>query len=233
MATKGRKAIGVVLCLVLVFAVAVVAERGTKIREAYADVLRNLLDNGNLPDGGEAELPITEYTQFAISDVDGDGKEELVLLYDPGVVAGEVGYIIGYDKDRKDTYIQLEEFPAFVFLENGNIRALCSHNQSYGEMWPYSLYQYLPEKDSYEKAGFVSAEDKMTLKLIGMERQYPDEVDISQTGTVYYIGEEGWGTEPMDESDFLKWLEENHGNGKEREIPFLSLTEENIKEIEC
>ncbi len=157
MATKVRKAIGVALCLVLVFAVAVVAERGTKTREAYAEILRNLLVNGSLPDGGEAELPITEYTQFAISDVDGDGKEELVLLYDPGVVAGEVGYIIGYDKD---TYIQLEEFPAFVFLENGNIRALCSHNQSYGEMWPYSLYQYLPEKDSYEKAGFVSAEDK-------------------------------------------------------------------------
>ena len=126
----------------------------------------------------------------------------------------------------------MEEFPAFVFLENGNIRALCSHNQSYGEMWPYSLYQYLPEKDSYEKAGFVSAEDKITLQLIGMERQYPDEVDISQRGTVYYIGEEGWGTEPMDESDCLKWLEENHGDGKEREIPFLSLTEENIKEIE-
>lgn len=229
MATKVRKAIGVALCLVLVFAVAVVAERGTKTREAYAEILRNLLVNGSLPDGGEAELPITEYTQFAISDVDGDGKEELVLLYDPGVVAGEVGYIIGYDKD---TYIQLEAFPAFVFLENGNIRALCSHNQSYGEMWPYSLYQYLPEKDSYEKAGFVSAEDKITLQLIGMERQYPDEVDISQTGTVYYIGTNGWGTEPMDESDFLKWLEENHGNGKEREISFLSLKEENIKEIE-
>lgn len=95
MATKGRKAIGVALCLVLVFAVAVVAERASKTREAYADVLRNLLYNGSLPDGGEAELPITEYTQFAISDVDGDGKEELVLLYDPGVVAGEVGYIIG------------------------------------------------------------------------------------------------------------------------------------------
>ena len=99
-------------------------------------------------------------------------------------------------------------------------------------MWPYSLYQYLPEKDSYEKAGFVSAEDKITLQLIGMEGQYPDDVDISQTGTVYYIGTNGWGTKPMDESDFLKWLEENHGNGKEREISFLSLTEENIKEIE-
>ena len=82
----------------------------------------------------------------------------------------------------------MEEFPAFVFLENGNIRALCSHNQSYGEMWPYSLYQYLPEKDSYEKAGFVSAEDKITLQLIGMESQYPDEVDISQRNGVLYRG---------------------------------------------
>ena len=54
MAAKGRKAIGVALCLVLVFAVAVVAERASKTREAYADVLRNLLYNGSLPDGGEA-----------------------------------------------------------------------------------------------------------------------------------------------------------------------------------
>jgi hypothetical protein len=97
-----------------------------------------------------------------VADVDADGKEELILLYDPGVVADAVGYIIGYDAEAENIYIQLEEYPYFAFLQNGNLKALSSHNQTGGEMWPYTLYQYLPESDSYELTGDVSSEDDLT-----------------------------------------------------------------------
>ena len=89
-------------------------------------------------------------SQFAVADVDADGKEELVLLYDPGVTASAMGYIIGHDAEAKNIYIQRKEFHAFVFWQNGNLKALSSHNQTYGEMWPYALYRYLPECDAYE-----------------------------------------------------------------------------------
>lgn len=37
---------------------------------------------------------------------------------------------MGYDSNTEETYIQLEEFPYFAFLRNGNLKALSSHNQT-------------------------------------------------------------------------------------------------------
>ena len=47
-------------------------------------------------------------------------------------MADEKGYIMGYDSDTGETYIQLEEFPYFAFLRNGNLKGLSPHNQTYG-----------------------------------------------------------------------------------------------------
>jgi hypothetical protein len=143
-------------------------------RKIYAATLRNLLYSNILPDGNRTELPVDENSQFAVADVDADGKEELILLYDPGVVADAVGYIIGYDAEAENIYIQLEEFPYFAFLQNGNLKALSSHNQTGGEMWPYTLYQYLPESDSYELTGYVSSEDD----LARMEAKQGDAAEL-------------------------------------------------------
>lgn len=203
-----------------------------EIRKIYAATLRNLLYNGALPDGTTAELPVDECTQFAVTDVDTDGKEELVVVYDPGIVADAKGYIIDCDRDTKEIYIQFEEFPAFIFLSNGNLKVLSSHNQGYGDMWPYLFYQYCAESDTYELIGYVNSVDKDILALNGIEEQYPKDVDISGSGTVYYIGKDTWGTEPVDKKDYLSWLKRNYGDDSEKEISFLALTEENIVTIE-
>ncbi len=203
-------------------------------RMVYAATLRNLLYSGILPDGSQAEAPGGGgYSQFAVADVDGDSREELVLLYDPGVMASAEGYIIGCDTGTKRTFIQLEEFPFFVFLENGNLKALSSHNQTYGEMWPYALYRYLPESDSYALTGYAHAEDKAVMEANGISKSYPAAVDISGTGTVYYVGDATWGTTPMDEVDYMAWLEAHDGNAAEVELAYLPLTEESILTLIC
>ena len=94
----------------------VAVEYDADARQIYAATLRNLLYNNILPDGSKVETSVGEYSSFAIDDVDSDGKEELVVLYDPGVMADEKGYIMGYDSNTGETYIQLEEFPYFAFL---------------------------------------------------------------------------------------------------------------------
>lgn len=203
-------------------------EKDAETRDVYVATLRNLLYSNILPDGTIAELPAGEYSQFAISDVDLDGREELVLLYDPGVTAGERGYIIGYDKETKELYIQLEEFPAFIFLNNGNVKALSSHNQTYGDMWPYTFYQYIAESDTYELTGYVHFEDKHIFELNGLAERYPGEADVSGAGTVYYVGTDEWGTNPIDETEYMEWLNANEGNVEALEIPYLPLTEENF-----
>ena len=207
-------------------------ERDMDTRKIYAATLRNLLYSNVLPNGKQAELPAGRSSQFAVADVDADGKEELVLLYDPGVMADAVGYIIGYDAETQKIYLQMEAFPAFAFLKNGNLKALSSHNQTWGEMWPYALYQYMTESDSYELVGYAHAEDKGIFEANGALERYPGEADVSDAGTVYYVGTNTWGITPIDEVDYLAWLQENHGDAAELEIEYLSLTEESILTVE-
>ena len=94
------------------------------------------------------------------------------------------------------------------------------------------FYRYIPESDTYELVGYVHSEDKWTLESNGKSDQYPDEADTSETGTVYYVGTDGWGTDPMDETDYMEWLNANEGNVEEQEIPYLPFTEENIGKME-
>lgn len=211
----------------------VVVEYDANARKAYAAILRNLLYSNILPDGDTEDALAGQYSSFAVYDVDSDGKEELVLLYDPGVMAGEIGYIVGYDSSTEKTYIQLEEFPYFAFLKNGNLKALSSHNHTYGDMWPYSFYKYILESDTYEFVGYVHSEDKQVFELNETLNQYPYEADISETGTVYYVGTDGWGTNPIDEMDYMEWLNANEGNVEELEIPYILLTEENIGKMDA
>ena len=77
----------------------------------------------------------------------------------------------------------------------------------------------------------MHSEDKWTLESNGKSDQYPDEADTSGTGTVYYLGTDGWGTDPMDETDYMEWLNANEGNVEEQEIPYLPFTEENIEKM--
>lgn len=212
-----------------------IVEKDEAARKVYAATLRNLLYSNILPDGKKTETAVDvgrTYSKFGINDVDNDGKEELIILYDPGLTAASKGYILGYDTDTKEIHIQLEEYPYFAFLEHGNLKALSSHNQTWGKMWPYSLYQYLPESDIYELRGIVWSEDKAIFEANGVSERYPDYADVSGNGTVYYIDEETWGTTPTDEAEYLSWLKENQGDSEEVKIEYLALTEENVLTIE-
>lgn len=85
------------------------ADPGSAARAAYTKVLEDLLYRSTTPDGecwdlGE-EYPVgfddmSENT-FTLADVDGDGREELVLLTRPNIYAGYRGYVLDYDPERR------------------------------------------------------------------------------------------------------------------------------------
>ena len=168
--------------------------------------------------------------RFSVCDVDGDGREELILLYTTTIVAGERGFVFDWDEASGELRTQLEEFPLLTFYENGAVMAGWSHNQGNGgSFWPYFLYQYLPETDSYQQVGAVDAWDK----ALGLEG-YPDEVDASKTGFVYYITTEGditWD-HPVDASQYQAWLAPYLGEARELSIPYVELTAEQIQMLQ-
>ena len=210
-------------------------------RAAYGAALKTLLDNNILPDGTDyssgyigsiSERESMASNQFSVYDVDGDGREELILLYTTTMVAGERGLVFDWDEATGELRKQLDEFPLLTFYESGTVQAGWSHNQGKGgAFWPYNLYVYDAEADSYRQVGSVDAWDR----TVGSEA-YPDEVDESGSGFVYYIYEDletEWDKiDPVDEAEYREWLSPYVGDGAELPIPFVELTAEQIQMLQ-
>ena len=207
------------------------------VRSLYAQVLKTLLDENRLPDdlndpgdyiGTVAEREAMAENQFAVCDVDGDGREELVIQYlTANMVAGMRALI--YDTDENGGLcLQFSEFPNLTFYDNGAIQAGWSHNQGLaGDFWPYTLYVYNPESDLYRDVGSVDAWSRDF-----QPQNYPADTDTSNSGFVYYVYRD-MGTEygvipPVDESEYLQWREEYLAGAAELELPWQSLTAEQI-----
>lgn len=208
-------------------------ETDEETRAAFAAVLRNLRENGILPDGRAAEGAehgAGSSNRFAVVDVDGDGKEELVLYYFSASTSGQAGYVVGYDQVRGAIRIQLTGTPILEFYSNGAVKVMLSHNHSMGALWPYVPHTYLPETDSYQEGDIVTSWDK--IRGTGEhDEPFPEEVDRSGTGTVYYV--DGWYEgKPMDRADYLAWEREFLEDSDRLLLEFLPLTEENIAAVE-
>lgn len=160
-------------------------------KEAYKAALENLYVNHVFPNGTTCNYRDAQdlaESQFTILDIDGDGEEELIIRYVSGPMAGMREVI--YSFSGGDFLMEeLLKFPPLVYYDNGFIRADASHNQGDDtDGWPYVMYQYMGESDSYKEVG---------------------------------SGVSGDGS-----------IESYVGTGKEMDVPFLHLTEENIQSIQ-
>lgn len=174
----------------------------SEVRAAYAAALQNLLENMIMPDGTE-ELIIALTTTYMA-----DMREE-VYEYDPVT-----------QKMRKE----LQEFPYVTYLDNGMIFSWWSHNQTYAEdFWPYNIYRYDRVSDEYLYMGCVTGWQKEF-----QPEGYPDDVDVSGTGTVYSItyGEEYTGE--YDQLQYDQFYEEIIGMANELELQWHLITEEDL-----
>jgi len=227
---------------------AAVPDEETARRLAYANVLEDALFNGALPDGTKLDWTDAESAaenEFAIADVDGDGEEELVLLWTNASMAGMQGIVFGY-RDG-DVYEELSEFPGFTFYGSGTVTVDWSHNQGWaGRFWPYTLYQYTPEMGDYVQIGAVDAWDRSLFEDDeALSAAFPQEADADGDGLVYYIltGEwyansrtpsdgnlDGrlWGIDPVDGPAMEDWLNACTGGTEPVQLPLQKLTEENI-----
>jgi len=220
-----------------------VGER-TDARAVYAQVLRDLLYNGVLPNGravGAEWSGDLSRDQFAVWDVDLDGRDELVVLHTADIMAGMDGFVLEFDPAYTGTdspiCFELDGFPAFAFYENGAVKVNWSHNQTWGELWPYELFTYDADTDRYTDAATVYAADRDLMEQAGRGEEYPDDVDVSGTGRVYYVnlarssGGEPAGARIWDSKEYDAWLDSVLGQARELELPYQALTEENIANL--
>ena len=204
---------------------------------AYQGALETLLNEHRFPEDTESRTffgSTPSSDQFAVFDVDGDGRDELILSYSDTSMA-EMGIsIYDYDAEQDCLVLELSEFPALTFYDNGVIQASWSHNQGLaGEFWPYTLYQYDKDADCYNPVGMVDAWDGTMFPEDFEGNPFPEEVDVSHSGSVYYIMDYGTyeADHPVDEGEYQSWREGFLQGAGELTVPYQDLTEENISNL--
>lgn len=202
--------------------------------EAYRALLTEVCMNQKFPCGRELGYdgyPMSD-NQFAIADIDGDGREELILVYITASVADSKELIYDYDKESGSVREQFAEYPAVTHFDNGILQADWSHNQGLaGRVWPYTLYQYNSESDTYEAIAMVDAWDKSLTDTDYEGNTFPDEVDRDGDLLIYYIMEPDTYElkNPVDAEAYENWLADYSGEAGIVSLDYKALTEENIK----
>ncbi len=203
-------------------------------RAAYCAALDALQSKHVLPGGTEPgfdESADPSGNRFSIFDVDGDGRDELLLVYTTTFTAGQLAGVYEYDESAGALRAELTEYPLLTFFEGGVVRADWSHNQGLaGSFWPYTLYRYDAASDAYQTAGMVDAWEKAFAESDSAGNAFPDEIDASRAGIVYYIMENGVyeTVSPVDQSAYDAWYARSLSGASPLDIPFSALTEENI-----
>lgn len=215
-------------------------------KQTYREVLETIYYNRKLPLFSSEQTLSDNYdieeNDFLIYDIDNDGSDELIFKLINYYTAGQIGII--YDHDAEENLVlQFSAYPAFTFYKNGAVKVGAAHNQGHsGRFWPYSMYRYDRETDSYELFGSAEALDLEIVEMINAEREeidrtdmleYPYEADTSNSGFVYYIryGQNNDEIEPVDVTEYNEMDREFTGGTEPLELEFIKLTEENIQNL--
>lgn len=209
-----------------------------RIRHYYGGILSQITAARQLPDG-ELDTSALDNgfgdmadNRFAVTDIDGDGREELIVSYSNACTAGMFERVYDYDPVLGELKDEFCAYPALTYYDNGFIKADWSHNQGYGELWPFTLYRYDEESDSYVEAGTVATWDKEIREqwFSGPDGQpFPDELDTDGDGTLYYICREGeectyaYEDYKYNKTDYEAWYGEMMDGAKEIKIDYKPL----------
>lgn len=212
-----------------------------QVRHYYGGILSQITAAWKLPDG-ELDTSSLENgfgqmsdNRFAVADIDGDGREELIVCYANASTAGMMEIIYDYDPVLGELKREFTEWPMLTYYDNGMIKAEASHNHTHGEFWPFAFYQYETESDSYKQIAYVHTWDKeISDKYEG--QPFPEELDVDGDGTLFSISE---GAEPSyeyesykyNQADYEKWYNEIMDGAQEIMIPYQPLEYESYADF--
>lgn len=185
----------------------------------YAETIRALREDGILPSGEKLDVVGNlSDNRYAVFDIDGDGRDELLL--DIVSAAPRDRYTAVYDVDADgDLFREIRYTADLTFWTGGIVLATYSAAaKEEGDFVPYAVSEYDEEQDVYTEFAYVSAIDKETLAAAGKLDEYPQAVDTSDMGRVYFI--QG---SPVDVSDYETWYASWHNGLSEVDVPWEKL----------
>ncbi|MBP5749708.1 MAG: hypothetical protein J6X24_02860 [Firmicutes bacterium] len=205
-----------------------------KAEEAYRQLLQTYVVLGELP-GYDQDIPYSEYADgewtdmYAILDIDGDGKNELVLRIAQTIMASMQENIYAYDEATGEIVQELWAFPICTYLRDGqSIQSGWSHGTGAEgpDFWPFNVFFYNAETDTYELDGYCAQISLEAMKEMGWEDRFPAEYDKDGDGIIYEISNETTGDlEWVDEDGYQFWYNNLFGQDPPMELPWNTLDE--------
>lgn len=201
-------------------------------RSAYMQALQNIVDHHVWPDGTSIDASYTDFTgdegltgnKWAIMDIDHDGSQELLLSVENTSMAFMFLEVYGYNPETESLFSEMHEFPTVDFYDNGTAVANWSHNQGRGmELWPYNLYTYDSDSDTYVYQGSVDSWDQSYVP-----DGFPVQEDQDGDGTVYYLSKDITGmtdSTPVDGDVYHEWADPYFAGASEVEVAWQKLSE--------
>ena len=201
--------------------------------EAYSNALTTLINEHMLPndnDCGYDDIGPMSNNSFSLFDIDGDGRDELIITYITTYMAGMSISVYDYDAQTGKLYEELNIYPSASFYSNGAVWAQLSHNQGKaGDMfWPSMMFLYDPATDTYKLDMMVDAWSR------DFEPEgYPEEADTSNFGMVMYLMPDGEydTSNPVDVNVYSDWLKAALEGAEQLEYTETPLTAENAAAI--
>lgn len=209
------------------------------MEQVYRAALETIYRDHRYPNGDEVatgEGFQMKDNDFAIFDVDGDGQAELIYQNDNSYMAGMVTTVYGLDHDTGMLYQELSGFVAMDFYDNGVVSIMASHNHGLSaldDFWPYALYQYDPGSDGYIMAGSLDAWDGTIFPQDHEGNPFPTDKDDDGDFIIFTVTSGGQEvvTTYVDGPEYQEWVDSYLAGASKLDLPWQSMTEENIRAV--
>ncbi len=156
----------------------------------YLEVLEQIMAEGRDPNGREyysdENYRNFENNCFAVLDVDGDGRQELVFNFNESTTGSMREVVYEYDQETDTLWEELADWVNTEYYPGGLVKVQWSHNHGRDPSerggWPYDLYRYDPEENRYQLLYVVDAWDGQIY-----EKDFPYDLDADGDKLVYRI----------------------------------------------
>ncbi|NLT10378.1 MAG: hypothetical protein GXY08_12920, partial [Ruminococcus sp.] len=208
-------------------------------RAVFSAALGSIFKEGSVPGYGQINIGSDSGNcKFAVTDLEGDGTEEMVFVYG-GTSAQSIAVIYGIDEEGK-LFEKAGVSPDITIYSNGTLISNFLHATGpSGDFMPYSLLKLSSDGKKYEAVATVDAIDKASVEAAAQAAveagneppyAYPGEYDTSNSGRVYMISSpDGNGdVRTVDVTEYESWLAQYTGGASVISLDYKQLTTENI-----
>ena len=170
-----------------------------RIAENYASALGNISE-GRSPLGVIGEFD-PKFNRYAVYDVDSDGKEELILVYDDPDTLYMSEYICGFDENNSRLYVKFRGVPYLNLYPNG-IAIYDTANADSDHEVSYEIYKIDDDGKDYSFYGYVENWNSTVSQTDKSGNQFPTDVDKDGDGIIYVIYDKDYVAKYVDGTEY-------------------------------